>query len=74
MLNPKEISNLDNNFMSEQFSQSDFHQICDELAARDADLAAIIDTYGYPPMWSRANSFETLVHIILGQQVSLASA
>jgi len=60
--------------MSEQFSRSDFHQICDALAARDADLAAIIDTYGYPPMWSRANSFETLVHIILEQQVSLASA
>src|ERR1700744_1192690 len=74
MLNPKEISNLDHNFMSDQFSQSDFHQICDELAANDADLGVIINTYGYPPMWSRANSFETLVHIILEQQVSLASA
>jgi len=74
MLNPKEISNLDNNFMSEQFSQSNFHAICDELAVRDGDLANIINTYGYPPMWSRANSFETLVHIILEQQVSLASA
>ncbi len=60
--------------MSEQFSQSDFHQICDQLAARDSDLAAIINTYGYPPMWSRPNSFDTLVHIILEQQVSLASA
>ena len=60
--------------MSEQFSQSNFHQICDQLAARDSDLAAIINTYGYPPMWSRPNSFDTLVHIILEQQVSLASA
>jgi DNA-3-methyladenine glycosylase II len=60
--------------MSEQFSQSDFHQICDELAARDSDLAAIINAYGYPPMWSRPNGFDTLVHIILEQQVSLASA
>jgi DNA-3-methyladenine glycosylase II len=60
--------------MSEQFSQSNFHQICDQLAAADSDLAAIINTYGYPPMWSRPNSFDTLVHIILEQQVSLASA
>jgi DNA-3-methyladenine glycosylase II len=74
MLNPKKISNLDNKYMSEQFSQSDFHFICDQLAANDADLAAIINTYGYPPMWSRPNTFETLVHIILEQQVSLASA
>jgi DNA-3-methyladenine glycosylase II len=74
MLNPKEISNLDNNFMSEQFTHSDFHSICDRLAANDADLAVIINTYGYPPLWSRPNSFETLVHIILEQQVSLASA
>jgi len=74
MLNPKEISNLDNNYMSEQFSQSNFHSICDQLAGNDADLAAIINTYSYPPMWSRPNTFETLVHIILEQQVSLASA
>lgn len=40
----------------------------------DADLHRIIQTYGYPPMWSRPNTFESLVHIILEQQVSLASA
>jgi len=60
--------------MSEQFSKSNFHTICDRLASQDADLAAIITAYGYPPMWSRPNTFETLVHIILEQQVSLASA
>ena len=60
--------------MSEQFTKSNFHAICDNLAARDADLAQIISNYGYPPMWSRPNTFETLVHIILEQQVSLASA
>ena len=60
--------------MSEQFSKSNFHSICDKLAAGDTELAGIIDTYGYPPMWSRPNTFETLVHIILEQQVSLASA
>lgn len=56
------------------FSAENFHPICDELAAHDADLKFVIDTYGYPPMWTRPNNFETLVHIILEQQVSLASA
>lgn len=56
------------------FTHSNFHTICDELASTDADLDAIIKAHGYPPLWSRPNSFETLVHIILEQQVSLASA
>ncbi|WPU94540.1 DNA-3-methyladenine glycosylase 2 family protein [Mucilaginibacter sabulilitoris] len=60
--------------MIKQFNQSNYRSICDELASADADLADIIDTYGYPPLWSRPNTFETLVHIILEQQVSLASA
>jgi DNA-3-methyladenine glycosylase II len=57
-----------------KFTQSNYHIICDELASIDADLAAIIKAHGYPPFWSRPNTFETLVHIILEQQVSLASA
>lgn len=44
------------------------------LSARDADLAAILMELGPPPMWPREPSFQTLVHIILEQQVSLASA
>lgn len=56
------------------FSADNFHAICDELAANDAELGSVIKTYGYPPMWARPNTFETLVHIILEQQVSLASA
>ena len=51
-----------------------FHQVCDELAAADSDFSYILQTFGYPPMWNRPNSFESLVHIILEQQVSLASA
>src|ERR1700760_2243252 len=58
----------------QQFNQQNFHTICDTLAVADADLAVIIDTRRYPPMWMRPNTFETLVHIILEQQVSLASA
>jgi DNA-3-methyladenine glycosylase II len=57
-----------------RFTKSTYHAICDELAANDPDLASILKTYGYPPFWSRPNTFETLVHVILEQQVSLASA
>ncbi len=44
------------------------------LAKRDRDLASILDAYGPPPMWARPASFNTLVRIILEQQVSLVSA
>lgn len=60
--------------MINKFTQATFASICNELAAHDADLGAIIKAHGYPPMWNRPNTFETLVHIILEQQVSLASA
>jgi len=56
------------------FSAENYHALCDHLAARDAALKAILDAHGYPPMWTRENTFGTLVHIILEQQVSLASA
>ncbi len=60
--------------MPVSFTQKIFHQLCDELASRDASFSAIISMYGYPPFWSRPNTFESLIHIILEQQVSLASA
>ena len=44
------------------------------LAARDASLASIVEWYGIPPLWPRDPGFATLLHIILEQQVSLASA
>ena len=44
------------------------------LARRDADLAAIHRAWGVPPLWGREEGFATLIHIILEQQVSLASA
>lgn len=56
------------------FNESNFKQICDQLGLQDPDLQLIIDTHHYPPCWTRPPSFETLVHIILEQQVSLASA
>ncbi len=47
---------------------------CQELAARDEDLASIFNRFGKPPLWRRETGFATLVHIILEQQVSVASA
>jgi DNA-3-methyladenine glycosylase II len=44
------------------------------LAERDKDLAGILKRLGPPPLWARKPGFATLVHIILEQQVSLASA
>jgi DNA-3-methyladenine glycosylase II len=45
-----------------------------KLSERDADLAAVIEKYRLPPLWTREPGFPTLVYIILEQQVSLASA
>lgn len=45
-----------------------------ELAGRDALLNSLLERYGTPPLWQRTQSFATLVHIILEQKVSLASA
>jgi DNA-3-methyladenine glycosylase II len=44
------------------------------LTQRDRSLARIVDEFGPPPMWARRPGFATLVHIVLEQQVSLASA
>src|SRR5690242_485792 len=58
----------------DSFNKNNFYSLCDILAEKDHDLKNIITKYGYPPLWSRAASFATLIHIILEQQVSLASA
>ncbi len=44
------------------------------LSERDVELARLYQTLGVPPLWSREPGFPTLIHIILEQQVSLASA
>ena len=45
-----------------------------ELSLRHPELGAVYRTYGVPPLWDRPAGFATLLHIILEQQVSLASA
>ena len=44
------------------------------LSTGDSALAASVERFGPPPLWAREPSFATLVHLILEQQVSLASA
>jgi DNA-3-methyladenine glycosylase II len=44
------------------------------LADRDPDLGRSLAANGPPPAWHRGGGFRTLVHIVLGQQVSLGSA
>src|ERR1044072_1465573 len=44
------------------------------LAKLDSDLAKIAADLGPPPLWARHQGFQTLIHIILEQQVSLSSA
>jgi DNA-3-methyladenine glycosylase II len=44
------------------------------LIENDPEMAFVFQQYGYPPLWARVPGFSTLTHIILEQQVSLASA
>ncbi len=57
-----------------QLDSQTFPNALSLLAAQDADLAALIERWGVPPLWQRAPGFSTLLRIILEQQVSLASA
>jgi DNA-3-methyladenine glycosylase II len=50
------------------------HRAARALARRDPALRNVLLTYGPPPLWAREPGFATLVHLILEQQVSLASA
>jgi DNA-3-methyladenine glycosylase II len=55
-------------------TQTSLRRATAELAATDPQLGASIKRNGTPPLWARAPSYTTLIHLILEQQVSLASA
>ncbi len=59
---------------AEMLTHATLASAVDELTARDADLAVVVARWGPPPMWERPPGFATLAHIVLEQQVSLASA
>jgi DNA-3-methyladenine glycosylase II len=56
------------------FHKNNFIHLCDLLSKKDKHLRTIIKIHGYPPMWTRPASFQSLILFILEQQVSLASA
>ncbi len=59
---------------NDTYDKASLSHYCDLLAEREFRIAGIIKKYGYPPFWHREPTFESLVMIILEQQVSLASA
>ncbi len=46
----------------------------ERLTLADPALRDVVERFGPPPLWAREPGFQTLVHLILEQQVSLASA
>jgi len=60
--------------MIKRLDEKNLAVACRKLAKTDSDLAFIFQTYGVPPLWKREATFATLIHIILEQQVSVASA
>ncbi len=56
------------------FHEKNFNRFCTILGKKDPAIKIIISQHGYPPVWTRSNTFASLIHIILEQQVSLASA
>jgi DNA-3-methyladenine glycosylase II len=53
---------------------AELNRIVEVLAGREKMFASVVKQYGMPPLWEREPGFPTLMHIILEQQVSLASA
>ena len=70
MVSPAISPQVTNVILDEQF----FALAARKLSEKDSDLAAVIEKYRLPPLWTREPGFPTLVYIILEQQVSLASA
>lgn len=60
--------------MPRPLTERSLQQAARTLSANDPALGASVERFGPPPLWAREPSFATLVHLILEQQVSLASA
>lgn len=54
--------------------ESAFQSALDRLVSSDVHLGRIVEHHGYPKRFSRPASFQTLILLILEQQVSLDSA
>jgi DNA-3-methyladenine glycosylase II len=59
--------------MTPQLTPETLAQGVAELARRDRHLAVVVARHGAPPLWDRPPGFQTLVQIILEQQISLSA-
>lgn len=57
-----------------QLTHTSLKKAAKVLASEHSEMALVYEKYGSPPLWDRPTGFATLLHIILEQQVSLASA
>ena len=64
----------DKNRRKKTLTERSFKKGLNVLIRNDPELAKVVEDCGPPPLWKRKPGFATLVHIILEQQVSLASA
>lgn len=60
--------------MPETLDEAGLSARAEALASSVPVFGALLARLGQPPLWARTPGFATLVHIILEQQVSLASA
>ena len=60
--------------MTVRLNKKSLKKAVESLAVRDRQLKLAVSRFGPPTLWKREEGFKTLVHIILEQQVSLASA
>ena len=65
---------MSDKFLSQRLTKESLSSAAKILAQRDPHLGSIYKTLGVPPMWGRRPGFETLLRIVLEQQVSLISA
>ena len=59
---------------SQSLTRESLNRAINALADRDPLMNGLLERFGLPPLWQRAQKFSTLVHIVLEQKVSLASA
>lgn len=55
-------------------SEENLPELVESVCRTDEDLKRVVERTDVPPLWKREENFATLMHIILEQQVSLASA
>jgi len=60
--------------VAQRLTDASFRTGIDELCIIDPIFGRILETWGYPPLWTITPGYSGLVNVVLSQQVSLASA